>query len=225
MKYYVRALIIIALLFVPIKINATSICNPGLLADYKSLAGNINIAYTYELKKGKPVFEVTISNLYKDMYVVDKLTKKTYDKSDFNANNELVIGGYRENAKIRYEIYTRVSGCYGKLLTIRYVTFPNYNEYSTDEVCVGAEEFSLCKRWGAVSVDYETFVKEVETYKNRRTSKEKIVFEKEETFMEKVFAFIGEYYIYLVASVVGLILVIALLIRVRRNRNKFDFRV
>lgn len=225
MKNYVRALIIVALLFIPTKINAASICNPGLLADYKSLAGNINITYSYKLEKGKPIFEVTISNLYNDMYVVDKLTKKTYDKADFNSNNELIIGGYRENSKIRYEIYTRVAGCYGKLLTIRYVTFPNYNEFSTDEICVGAEEFSLCKRWGAVAVDYETFVKEVKKYKEKKAEKKPIIFEKEETFLEKMFAFVGEYYIYLVSFAIALVLLVAVLSRRRYKRNQFDFKV
>ena len=127
---------------------------------------------------------------------------------------------------LSYQIYTRVAGCYGKMLTTRYVTFPNYNEFSTDEVCIGAEEFSLCQRWGAVAVDYDTFVAEVNAYKNKKAiEKNKIVFNNEKTFWEKVFIFVGNYYVYLVSLVVIIILFISALKKIFVKKNQFDFKV
>lgn len=225
-KYFIYVLVIFTLLIMPNQVSASSLCDYGLLADYRSLAKNINITYSYKLENGEPIFEVTISNLYDDMYIVDTLTKAVYDKSDFTSENEIVIGGYRDNTKISYQIYTRVAGCYGKMLTTRYVTFPNYNEFSTDEVCVGAEEFSLCQRWGTVGVDYDTFVAEVNAYKRQKNlQKNKIIFENEKTFWEKVFTFVGNYYAYLVSLVIILILLISALKKIFVKKNQFDFKV
>lgn len=225
-RYFVYVITIFALLMLPIRVSATNLCDYGLLADYRSLAKNINVTYSYKLEDGQPIFEVTISNLYEDMYIVDTLTNATYDKSDFTSENEIIISGYRDNSKISYQIYTRVAGCYGKMLTTRYVTFPNYNEFSTDEVCIGAEEFSLCQRWGAVAVDYDTFVAEVKAYKNKKAiEKNKIVFSNEKTFWEKVFIFVGNYYVYLVSLVVIIILFISALKKIFVKKNQFDFKV
>lgn len=225
-KYYIYISTVFALLMMPIRIYATNLCDYGLLSDYRSLAKNINVTYSYKMEDDKPVFEVTISNLYEDMYVVDTLTNATYDKSDFTSDNEIIISGYQENSKISYQIYTRVAGCYGKMLTTRYVTFPNYNEFSTDEVCVGAEEFSLCQRWGAVAVDYDTFVAEVKAYKTKKANKNnKIIFNDEKTFWEKVFIFVGNYYVYLVSLVIIIILFISVLKKIFVKKNEFDFKV
>ena len=225
-KKIIYTLIFFALLIMPNKGFAASLCDYGLMSDYRSLAKNINITYSYKMENNEPVFEVTISNLYEDMYIVDTLTKATYDKDDFTSDNEIVISGYPDDKKITYQIYTRVVGCYGKMLTTRYVTFPNYNEFSTDEVCIGAEEFSLCQRWGAVAVDYDTFVAEVKAYKEEKALRQELItFDKKKTFWERVFTFIGNYYAYLVSLVIIIILLISALKKFFIKKNQFDFDV
>jgi hypothetical protein len=235
MKRYLMLLsIVFLLLALPEKANAAGLCENKTLSDYRSLAGNINITYDYRmvdgrmaLLDGQPIFDVTISNIYDDIYIVDTSTNKTYTYKSFSSETELIIKGYKDNQKIKYQIYTSATGCYGQLLTTRYVTFPNYNEYSADEICKGAEEYSMCQRWGAVSGTYEEFVAKVTTYKenkNKPIPEEKIP-SQFATFMEKVFKFIGDYYIFLVAGVVIIILVVAAIRNISVRKNQFDFKV
>ena len=225
-KYYIYVFIIFTLLLMPNMVSAAGLCEYKLLSDYRSLAGNVNITYSYRMEDGKPVFDVTISNIYDDMYVKDVLLDKTYTEKDVDANNEIVIKGYRDDLQLKYQIYTTVAGCYGQLLTTKYVTLPNYNEFSADEACVGAEEYSLCQRWGAVSVDYETFIAKVAAYKERKAAQgNEIVFNKNKTLLEKIFAFVGNYYVYLVSLIIIIILGIAALKKIFLKKNQFDFRV
>mgnify|MGYP003311858602 CR=1 FL=1 len=91
------------------------------------------------MENGEPIFSVTISNLFEDMYVVDKLSNKVYHSNNFTSDSELVIDGYRDNHKITYVVYSKVYGCYGEQLITLYASIPNYNEFSADKVCIGAE--------------------------------------------------------------------------------------
>lgn len=225
-RCFIYVLTVFTLLIVPKEIVYASYCDVGISSDYKALAGNIDITYSYTMENGQPIFDVTISNLYEGMYIVDTLTEQKYTQKDFTSDNEIVIDGYRDGSKISYKIYVTVSGCYEQLLTTRYVTLPNYNEFSTDEVCKGAEEYSLCQRWGAVSIDHDTFVKEVEAYKERKNAKkDEIVFDDEKTFLEKILIFIGNYYIYLVLVVIIIVLILAGVKRMFAKKNQFDFKV
>ena len=67
---------------------------------------------------------------------------------------------------------------------------------------------------------------EVNAYKNKKAiEKNKIVFNNEKTFWEKVFIFVGNYYVYLVSLVVIIILFISALKKIFVKKNQFDFKV
>lgn len=225
-RVYIYITFVFTLLFLPNIVFAASLCDNRVLLEQRDKARNVNISYSYVMENGEPIFSVTLSNLFEDMYVVDKLTGKTYHSDKFTTDGELVIEGYRDDLKIRYVVYSKVYGCYGESLINLYATIPNYNEFSADKVCVGAEEFSLCQRWGAVSVDYDTFVAKVKAYKEQKANSISTpVFKQEKTWLDYIFSFVGKYYVYLVSLVIILVLLISALKKVFVQKNEFDFRV
>lgn len=228
MKRYLTLLsVTILLMILPIKVSAAGLCENKVLSDYKSLASNINIYYTYSMQDGKPVFDITLSNIYEDIYIVDTTRNKTYKYKDFTSDYELILKGYTDNQTVKFQIYTSTKGCYGQLLSTRYVPLPNYNEYAKDKICVGAEEYSLCQKWGAMSLSYDEFVSKVEKYKESKNKPP--VEEKEEnkilTFLEMIFKFVGNYYVFLVGGIIIIILIIAAIRNVSVRKNQFDFKV
>lgn len=225
-KVYICMIFVFALLFLPNKVFADSLCDNRVLLEQRDKARNVNISYSYKMENGEPVFSITISNLFDDMYVVDKLSGKTYHSDKFTTDSELVLDGYRDDQKIRYVIYSKAYGCYGRSLMTLYASIPNYNEFSADKVCVGAEEFSLCQRWGAVSVDYDTFVAKVKAYKEQKSNSISTPnFEQEKTLLDYIFSFVGKYYVYLVSLVIILVLLISALKKIFVQKNEFNFKV
>lgn len=225
-KVYICIAFVFTMLFLPQIVSAKGLCDNRDLLEQRAKARNVNVSYSYTMENGEPIFSVTISNLFDDMYVVDKLSGKIYQPKDFTTDSELIIKGYRDDQKITYMVYTTVYGCYGEQLITLYASIPNYNEFSADKVCVGAEEFSLCQRWGAVSVDYDTFVAKVKAYKEQKAAKlTPPNFEQEKTWLDYVFSFVGKYYVYLVSLVIILVLLISALKKVFVQKNEFDFKV
>ncbi len=225
-KYYIYLILIFGALVLPKNVNAVGLCDNRTMADYRELAGNIKIYTDYSIIENQATFDVIITNLPRDVYILDTINNKTYQYADFTTSTELVIKGYRENQRITYQIFMNMGGCYGQLLTTTYATLPNYNEYSSDPVCEGAEEFSLCQKWGTVSTGYNDFVTQVNEYKikKQQTKKEPYV-PTEPSMKDKVLTFIGNYYVFMILGIAGIVLLLMGLKTWASNKNEFDFKV
>lgn len=226
-RYLIYMIVAFILIITPKGVFAA--CDPRVLTDYRNLASNVKTSTNYQMVDGKPVFTVTISNMYSGMYIVDATDPerpKKYTSSSFDGGTELNLTGYGENQRLTFKIYVQTDKCNNEILITKYVTLPNYNEFSEDPVCKGIEGFSLCQRWASTSISYETFLERVEEYKTRKTVQlTSHPEEQKETFKDQVIQFVGKYYIYLVAGIVILILILAALKSIFVKKNEFDFRV
>lgn len=228
-KHCIYIIMIFVLLLMPKMVYADGlygICDYKDLSDYRALANNVNITYSYDMVKGEPIFSITLTNLSEYMYVTDVYRNKTYYNSNFTKENELTLTGYTNNQKVKLQIYTRDGGCSDQLLTTKYITIPAYNKFYSDEVCDGVEEYSLCQRWAAVSIDYDEFVAKVTEYKEKKFAREEAInFKNKETLLEKIFTFVGEYYAILVCGVIVIVLIIGAIQKIFLKKNQFDFKV
>ena len=235
MKKYVWVICVIALFALPAGVSA-SMCENRVLADYRSLASNINTHYTYYTESylsldGKPLerptFDVTLSNIPEGTYVIDTSTGLRYNIRQFTGDLELTITGYEPNQIIRYQIIADIPGCYGQQLHVITVKLEAYNENSTDPVCKGAEEFSLCSTWGPTSANYDEFVAKVKAYKTKKEAKlaESKFPPRKDTLWDTILKFVGSYYVYLVGSVIVVIILIAIVKKLSVRKNQFDFKV
>ena len=227
MKRIFKYVAIIFIVFlIPKNVFAVGLCDNRTMADYRELASNIKVYTDYRIVDNQAIFDVIITNLPKDVYVLDTVNNKYYQYSDFTTETELILKDYRENQKLNFDIYMNIGGCYGQKLTTIYANLPNYNEYSSDEVCKGVEEYSLCQRWGSVSTGYNDFVSKVNEYKIKKQQQtNKPYTPSEPTMKDKILAFIGDYYIYLIGGVALMVLLLTALKTWATNKNEFDFKV
>ena len=214
-----------AIFIIPNNVKA-ALCDNRNIADYRELISNVSAYSNYRIENGKALFDVTITNLPYNVYMEDAITGKTYSYKDMTTDNELIITGYEEDQRLVYRFYMSLPGCHGQYLGATYVTLPNYNQYSEDPVCVGAEEYSLCQKWGVISSSYEDFVIKVNKYKENKNNQQQIV-EVEETksLKDKIIEFIGNYYIYMVSGIVIIILLLSAIKTIAVEKSQFNFRV
>lgn len=228
-KKLIYIVVAIVLFIIPSKINvkAVNLCENRTIADYRELFKNVKLYSDYRMVDGRAVFDVTITNIPNNVFIEDAVTGKMYSYANFTTENELIIKDYKENQKLTYRFYMEESGCYGQVLGTRIITLPNYNETSTDPLCEGIEEFSLCQKWGAISGTYSEFKKRANEYREKKglTSETNKPQQTSETFKNRIIAFIGSYYIYLVAAVAIIVLLLIALKTWATEKTEFDFKV
>ena len=162
-------IIAVILSFLPVLVSAKE-CSWAEITDKKNLARNISWSYEYYLEKNKLYFDLTISNVYGDLYVVDTGTGKKYTKSEF------VIEHLSDNQKIKFEIYS--SECKEQVAT-KDIALPTYNKYHGTEYCKGISEFSSCKKWQTLSstITEEVLKKQTDDYRKSLEEKQVDVIE------------------------------------------------
>ncbi len=228
-KNLIYIAIALTMFIVPSKVNVTAagLCENRTIVDYRELLKNVKIYSDYRMVGGKALFDVTITNIPYNVYIEDVTNNKIYKYENFTTQNELIIKNYSENQKLTYRFYMEASGCYGEVLGTRSLVLPNYNENSTDPLCEGIEEFNLCQKWGAVYTSYSDFEKRTNEYREKKglESSNKTTQTNEETFKNKIIGFIGEYYLYLVAAVAIIVLMLVALKTKATEKSEFDFKV
>lgn len=228
-KYLIYIVFTFILFTVPgkVTVKAASSCDNRTLVDYREQIKNIKIYTDYRLVDGRALFDVTITNIPFNVYVEDVTNEKTYKYESFTTQNELIIKDYLGNRKLTYRFYMETPGCYGEVLGSRVVSLPNYNRRVNDPLCEGIEEFNLCQKWGTVNVSYSDFERRTSEYREQKglenpNEQEEIP---QESMKNKIINFIGEYYIYLVAAVAIIVLMIVAIKTKAEERSEFDFKV
>ena len=68
-KVYICIAFVFTMLFLPQIVSAKGLCDNRDLLEQRAKARNVNVSYSYTMENGEPIFSVTISNLYDDMYI------------------------------------------------------------------------------------------------------------------------------------------------------------
>lgn len=222
-KYFKLAVVLFLLVLVPVHVDAVDYldeCDYSTKAKLKRMASNINTSYTPVENNNDVTFNVTISNIYSGLVVLDGKTGNEY-RYDTNREvpHEVTITGLKPDQTYRYEVYTDVENCSEESLNVYYVTLPAYNPYYKDELCKGVENYKLCNRWLKHSLTHEEFVREITKYKKslNQSKKEEVIVEKK---LNTMLEFLKDYYyIFIGLGILGVIYVIY----VRRKRDSFGF--
>ena len=215
----------ILLLVFPLSVfaRAKTGCDYTLLSKLKKYTSNVSIIYDYKIENNEAYFNVTISNLVPEIYVLDEVSGTRYYYDSTN-NGELVISNIKDVKKIKIKILSNNSECNDELLLTHYVTLPVYNKYSTDPLCDGLEDYKLCYTFLDTDISYDEFKQKIEEYKKEKPAekeeeKKKIT---EKSNWDKFLDFMVKYGIYIVAVIAILITILS----IRRSRkNQFDFKL
>lgn len=222
-----KVLIFLAILLLPITVFAKSktSCDYTLNSKLKQYASNINIVYDYAISDNTAYFSVTINNLTSDMYVIDKTTEARYDYKDTN-NGELIIPGYSNVEKLKYEIYSANAACKDVLLISQYISLPVYNKYSSDPLCDGVTDFPLCYRFLKINMTYDEFKYHVTKYKNKKPEEIQKKEKKKNVLNETLWDQIVEFMLHYGVIIVAVIAILLTIISIRKSRkNRFDFKL
>lgn len=205
-KYYLGIVLFIVLFTVPF--HAKAECSYKDIVRLKKLAGNVSFSYRYIETKNNVNFEVTVSNLTSEIYMIDRSFGKYY----YSNNEDFTIKGYFPGKTVRFDFYAKDSTCTDKKLFTNYITFPFYNNYHESYICKDIPEFELCQKWLKHDMTYQEFYDSVTKYLNKtEVVPEKPNQEKEEFDWEKVIQFWADYYLYILLTIIivgGLILLI-----------------
>lgn len=217
-----KKIFLILILFLMCKSNVLGLsyggCDYAVVSRLKSLVSNINLSYSYRIVNNKAYYDVTLTNIPKDVYFIDVLTSKYYYYSNTN-NGEITIRDY-DGKSGRYKFYSYTNNCTNVLLGNKYYNFPIYNIYYNDPLCKDIPNYSLCKKWVDKLYPSYEFERRINEYKfnlnNNEIIEEEVIYEK--TLFNKIIDFYVKYY-YLILG--AIILVCWIIIMISRKKNSF----
>ncbi len=204
MKKCIKYMLVL-LSLLPFLVSAKD-CDWGEEAEKRNLARNISWAYEYYLVKNEMRFNIIVSNLYEDLYIIDTSTSKKYTKSEF------VIENLADNQKLSFEIYSKE--CNDRNVGSKDIALPKYNKYYGTKYCEGISEFSSCRKWQTLSasITEEVLKKQTDEYREslKKPDVKVIEYESNATY----------FYIFAGLALFGLTL---LLIFIVREKHEKDF--
>lgn len=193
-----------SLFMFPLVSNAE--CSYERQAELSKIASNVQFNYTYDVNNYKAKFHVYITNLTKDIYVVDN-----YGRT-FQNEGEAVADFENNGNAISFEIYSNDASCRGEYIVTQYVTLPYYNMIHNSIECGQYPDFKYCDLWlNTNGVTGEEFSTELKKYKENNISTNKNTNDnvKKENIIIEV---LKEHYYILIAII---ILIVAIIIKRR----------
>ena len=224
-------LLVLTFVFVP---QVKADCDREALNNLSKMAENIEITSELDITledqytgkrdysiddEGKPIprgnMKIIISGMSEEFKIVDETYNRTFMYSDFT--DGILIVKSELNGQRRFKVYS--SECNEVVRTIN-IKIPRYNIYSTDPLCEGIseDELAICGMWYEKEVDYATFEKMVNNYKEKKAQEEA---ENSQGIIEKVISFFSNYYLYFIIGAV-VIAIVALIIIIRRKRSVLE---
>ena len=150
---------LLLLLFMCLAVNVKAECSYGDIARQKAFVSNITYTYDYKIIESVAYFDVYLYNVPSGIYIKNSSTGEVYNNFD---DGQISLKNLYIN-KLSLGFYS--STCNDEYLGVRYINFPQYNAYSTDNLCTGIEDYELCKKWNSSSSNYDNFLNSINIYK------------------------------------------------------------
>ena len=196
--------VLIVLSFLPFLIKAKE-CDWSEKSFEKNLAANIGWSYEYYTKNNKMYFDITATNIYEDLYIVNDDTKEKYSGS------EVVVRNVSDNQKLHFLVYSKICE---EQVADKYITLPVYNPYHDTEYCKGISEFSLCSKWIPVSSSMTEKMVKQQTDEYREKLAKPVVIER-----IKYETDITCFYVFIALIIIALTLLLVFIIRGKREKD------
>lgn len=187
-------LVFVGFMFVfPLTCNAS--CDYERQAELSKIASNVQFTYTYDVDKHGPLFDVYLTNLTNDIYVVDNYDQRISGVGEVHKNYP------NQNAGLNFIIYSNDNNCKDEEILTFYLNLPSYNLYSTREECKKYPSYRYCALWmNTLDISSDQFEKGLDEYKQKEKTK---VVDQTTTdgFWQKMFDILEQYYYILIAIV------------------------
>lgn len=208
------------LLLFPLSVKAAN-CDYQDMARYQKLASNINFSYDFVEANNSVTFNITVSNMPVDLYIVDTFTGNQFSYQTVGAS-ETILYGYKPGANYKFNIVPYDEMCFGSVVLRKYINLPAFNAYYLDPVCNGAESFELCQKWVDHDLSYNEFVKQVKKHKisSNNNVVEKEVIDENDFLNKIIVGFLNNYIIILLS----IIMICTVGIVILAKKDKFDLK-
>ena len=206
--------LLLLLILIPFTVLADN-CDPNDKLRYSKLASNIKFNYDYVEENNNVTFKIIITNLSKELYIIDnKGNKITYQKSN---KGEIVLTDY-SSGEYNFKIFSLDKTCKNQLISNKTIKLPDYNPYANEKICEGIEEYELCQKWKKNDLDHDQFITKVTKYKNEKNKIEKSE-ETEEDITNNIIVWLINHYFPILLSI---IFICSILIVILSKKDKFD---
>ena len=196
--------------------NAFALCTNNEKSLYKKITSNINISYDYHVVNNKPLFDITLSNVF-NVYMEDE----NGNRHDPDANNQIILTGKLSGKSYKYTFYGGPT-CTGQKISILYAQTPTYNKYYNLEVCDDAREYKLCQKWVSHGLSREDFVINVQNYKKERDSKPEEPVKSKFSVLSFILSLFTNIWFYVVLIPIIIFIVIKI-VKAKKDKQKFGF--
>lgn len=160
-------LISLIIILIPMNIKAYS-CDYDISTNLKQLATNIDYTYDYTITNDDAFFYLTFTNVYKDLYLVNKTTNERYYPDANQDMSTIRIGPLNDGTAYEMVVYTNSYGSYYDCRNISlysfYITTPTFNPYYQLDICKGYESYKLCNIWYNHGLTKEQFLTSMTNY-------------------------------------------------------------
>ena len=100
------------------------------------------------------------------------------------------------------------------------IELPEYNNYSSDPLCEGIEEFVLCQPTYGKYITYEEFVERVNVYKKTKVKKKEAEEQKNKDIMKPIISYLEDNLFRIIAIVVFIAIVVVTIILTTKSIRK-----
>jgi len=199
-------------LLIPDVVIGAWYCDYADMAKVKNIASNITTSYDYKINNNKADFTITITNIYKDIYIYDTFHDKYYYPKKGQDMTEVTLSNFPSGGSYLFQVYTTIDKCEEEIVYSFYVTTPTYNKYYNDALCRDYQGYELCNRWANLNnMSYEEFKRSMTEYINSNKKTDDIVEDEEE--IQDLIEFYLEYYMYILPTIIVTLLGIIYLIK------------
>jgi len=196
-------ILLMLIVLLPVKLMAQE-CTDKQLADLKKIASNINYSYEYYLDSNNMYFDITIANVYNNIYILDTQTNKKYTTQEFTIKRK------KDAQTLKFEIYSKTCNT---LLTTKTIVLPAYNKYYGSSYCEGISEYKYCSKWNKYNLTEKEFEKLIAEYKKEILNP--TIEEKNITYKTEIRGF----YVFIILILLILIMLLIAIFRKKREKD------
>ena len=126
------------MIFMLILLTFPTFINADACSDAKKDAASVKASYEFMYRKGVPTFKITVSNMTKNIALIDTDGKENRSGVMYT---EAMLSSYSVDILVYDYNYT----CTNPVRTI-ILKLPQYNQYSDMDICSDIKDYKYCKR-------------------------------------------------------------------------------
>lgn len=177
-------------------------CTSSLKLSLREEYSNINVVVDKQNILDKVLYTVEINGVSENINIKDSETAIIYSPIDGYIKLENINPGVTKQLLF---FASNLNPCYKyEIITIN-VLIPFYNKYKDNALCVGNEEYFLCRENSSVNVTLEEFTRLINEYiksKEVIEEEEKPIIETKINIIDQFMNFLLEYYIYILLLII-----------------------